>query len=49
MTVRNKTDMVIYNNGELAPVSVVANFAPTASDGKSYNVEYYNILERLKQ
>ena len=28
---------------ELNDISVVANFATTASDGKTYNVEYYNL------
>lgn len=28
---------------ELAGVSVIAKFATTASDGKTYQVEYYNI------
>ena len=28
---------------ELEDISVVANFATTASDGKTYNVEYYNL------
>ena len=28
---------------ELLDISVVANFATTASDGKTYNVEYYNL------
>ena len=28
---------------ELAEISVVANFATTASDGKTYNMEYYNL------
>jgi thioredoxin-related protein len=28
---------------ELSNCSVVANFATTATDGKTYNVEYYNI------
>ena len=28
---------------ELAEISVVANFATTASNGKTYNMEYYNL------
>ena len=28
---------------ELANMSVVANFATTAADGKTYQVEYYNL------
>ena len=28
---------------ELGGLSVIANFATTASDGKTYQVEYYNI------
>lgn len=28
---------------ELAGISVVANFATTAADGKTYQVEYYNL------
>jgi hypothetical protein len=33
----------IFNEGELANNSVVANFATTASDCKTYNVDYYNL------
>ncbi|MDD4514827.1 virulence RhuM family protein [Massilibacteroides sp.] len=33
----------IFDEGELRPDSVVANFATTASDGKSYQVDYYNL------
>ena len=33
----------IFNEGELQQNSVVANFATTASDGKTYNVTYYNL------
>ena len=33
----------IFNENELDRNSVVANFATTASDGKTYNVEYYNL------
>ena len=33
----------IFNEGELSKSSVVANFATTASDGKSYQVDYYNL------
>ena len=33
----------IYSENELAKESVVANFATTASDGKTYQVEYYNL------
>lgn len=29
--------------------SVVANFATTASDGKSYNVEHYSFSRVLRQ
>lgn len=29
---------------ELQNISVVANFATTASDGKKYNVEYYILI-----
>ena len=36
----------IFNEGELEKNSVVANFATTASDGKIYQVDYYN-LENL--
>ena len=28
---------------ELSGISVVANFATTAADGKTYQVEYYNL------
>ncbi len=33
----------VFSDGELEKFSVVANFATTASDGKTYNVEYYNL------
>ena len=33
----------IFSEGELVPDSVVANFATTATDGKTYQVEYYNL------
>ena len=33
----------IFNEGELIRNSVVANFATTASDGKTYQVDYYNL------
>ena len=33
----------IFNEGELSHDSVVANFATTAADGKTYQVEYYNL------
>lgn len=33
----------IFSEGELDRDSVVANFATTASDGKKYNVDYYNL------
>lgn len=33
----------IYESGELDKNSVVAIFATTASDGKTYQVEYYNL------
>jgi len=33
----------IFKEGELVKNSVVANFATTAEDGKSYNVEHYNL------
>ena len=33
----------IFNEGELGRNSVVANFATTASDGKVYHVDYYNL------
>ena len=33
----------IFNEGELISKSVVANFATTASDGKKYNIDYYNL------
>ena len=33
----------IFNDGELIPDSVVAFFATTATDGKIYQVEYYNL------
>ncbi len=33
----------IFNEGELKQNSVVANFATTASDGKTYQVDFYNL------
>ena len=33
----------IFTEGELFSNSVVANFATTASDGKTYNVSYYSL------
>ncbi len=33
----------VFEEGELQADSVVANFATTASDGKSYQVDYYNL------
>ncbi|MEW6156916.1 MAG: virulence RhuM family protein [Verrucomicrobiota bacterium] len=33
----------IFTEGELRPESVVANFATTAADGKTYQVDYYNL------
>ena len=33
----------IFSEGELIRDSVVANFATTASDGKTYQVDYYNL------
>lgn len=33
----------IFSEGELRKLSVVANFATTAKDGKTYNVEHYNL------
>lgn len=33
----------IFSEGELMRESVVANFATTASDGKKYQVDYYNL------
>jgi len=33
----------IFNEGELSPNSVVAKFATTAADGKTYQVDYYNL------
>ena len=33
----------IFAEGELARDSVVANFATTAADGKTYQVDYYNL------
>ncbi|MEG0694033.1 MAG: cell filamentation protein Fic, partial [Oscillospiraceae bacterium] len=33
----------IFEDGELVRNSVVANFATTATDGKTYQVDYYNI------
>ena len=33
----------IFEEGELVKNSVVANFATTANDGKTYQVDYYNL------
>ena len=33
----------IFSEGELNRNSVVANFATTATDGKTYQVDYYNL------
>ena len=33
----------IFNESELIRNSVVANFATTAADGKTYQVDYYNL------
>ncbi len=33
----------VFNSLELSPNAVVANFATTATDGKSYKVDYYNL------
>jgi len=33
----------VFEDGELVRNSVVANFATTASDGKTYQVDYYNL------
>ena len=33
----------IFSEGELTRNSVVANFATTAADGKTYQVDYYNL------
>ena len=33
----------IFDEGELTRDSVVANFATTATDGKTYHVDYYNL------
>ena len=33
----------IFEEGELQRISVVANFATTAADGKTYHVDYYNL------
>lgn len=33
----------LFEEGELAQNSVVANFATTAADGKTYQVDYYNL------
>lgn len=33
----------VFDEGELSPDSVVAKFATTAADGKTYQVEYYNL------
>lgn len=33
----------VFREGELEPEAVVANFATTAADGKTYQVEHYNL------
>ena len=33
----------VFSEGELVRKSVVANFATTAADGKTYQVDYYNL------
>lgn len=33
----------IFKNNEFDRTSVVANFATTAADGKTYQVDYYNL------
>jgi len=33
----------VFEEGELEPESVVADFATTAADGKTYQVSYYNL------
>jgi hypothetical protein len=33
----------VFEEGELAREGVVANFATTAADGKTYNVDFYNL------
>jgi hypothetical protein len=33
----------VFDEGELVREGVVANFATTASDGKTYQVDYYNL------
>ena len=33
----------VFSEGELMKIAVVAKFATTASDGKTYQVEYYNL------
>jgi prophage maintenance system killer protein len=33
----------VFREGELTPDSVVAKFATTAADGKTYQVDYYNL------
>uniref|UniRef100_A0AB33IXI7 Uncharacterized protein n=1 Tax=Prevotella sp. GTC17254 TaxID=3236794 RepID=A0AB33IXI7_9BACT len=33
----------IFEEGELQASSVVANYATTALDGKTYQVDYYNL------
>lgn len=33
----------VFGEGELVQNSVVANFATTAADGKTYQVDYYNL------
>ena len=35
----------VFEEGELERDSVVANFATTAADGKTYQVDYYNLFK----
>ena len=39
----------VFDGGELDQNSVVANFATTAADGKTYQVDYYNIFKAASE
>ena len=46
-TVINKHIKSIFNDLELKRGSVCAKFAHTASDGKTYQVDYYNASQKF--
>ena len=38
----------VFKDNELDKRLVVAKFATTAADGKTYQVEYYNLIETIQ-